>query len=97
MVLPIKRIEGSVPKSDPKSAPKKLSREGRIEMIIALIQNEPQITRERICDTLGVSLTTLRKDLRILKEQYGVRYEGPSKTGKWVIHTINKAKLMAKT
>ena len=55
-------------------------------MIIALIQNEPQITRERICDTLGVSLTTLRKDLRILKEQYGVRYEGSSKTGQWVIH-----------
>ena len=54
-------------------------------MIIALIKNEPQITRESICNTLSVSRTTIMKDTRILKEQYGVRYEGPSKTGKWVI------------
>lgn len=52
---------------------------------------------ETTADLLGVGRTTILKDLRILKEQYGVRYEGPSKTGKWVIHTINKAKLMAKT
>ncbi|MBO2524871.1 MAG: hypothetical protein CW341_04095 [Bacteroidetes bacterium] len=54
-------------------------------MIIALIHNELQITREVICDALGVSLTTLRKYLRILREQYGLRYEGSSKTGQWVI------------
>ena len=86
LMLPIKRIEGNNFKSAPKSAPKKLAQQERLDMIIALIRNEPLITRESICDSLGVSLTTLRKDLRILKEQYGVHYEGPSKTGKWVIH-----------
>ena len=54
-------------------------------MIITLVRNEPLITRENICEILGVGLTTLRKDLRILKEQYGVHYEGSSKTGEWVI------------
>ena len=92
LVLPIHRFEGTVPKSAPKSAPKnrkrksrKNTQEGRLDMIIALIHNEPQITREVICDALGVSLTTLRKYLRILREQYGLRYEGSSKTGQWVI------------
>ncbi len=95
-VLPIHRFEGTVPKSapkvGPKSAPKnrkrksrKNTQEGRLDMIIALIHNEPQITREVICDALGVSLTTLRNDLRILKEQHRLRYEGSSKTGQWVI------------
>lgn len=96
LVLPIQRFEGTGPKTGPKvgskSAPKnrkrksrKNTQEGRLDMIIALIHNEPQITREVICDALGVSLTTLRKYLRILKEQYGLHYEGSSKTGQWVI------------
>ena len=89
LVLPIKRIEGSVPKSDlksdPKSDPKKLSPQERLDMIIAHIKGNPSITREEIAEMIGVSRTTILKDLRILKEQYGVHYEGPSKTGKWVI------------
>lgn len=92
LVLPIQRFEGTVPisvlKSDPKNRKRKSrknTQEGRLDMIIALIHNEPQITREVICDALGVSLTTLRKYLRILKEQYGLHYEGSSKTGQWVI------------
>ena len=96
LVLPIQRFEGNAPKSDPKVGPKsapknrkrksrKNTQEGRLDMIIALIHNEPQITREVICNALGVSLTTLRNDLRILKEQHGLRYEGSSKTGQWVI------------
>ena len=96
LVLPIKRIEGSAPKSDPisdpksdpkirKSAPKKLSPQERLDMIIAHIKGNPSITREEIADMIGVGRTTILKDLRILREQYGVHYEGPSKTGKWVI------------
>ena len=54
-------------------------------MIIAIIKNNPQVTRKEIEEMLGVGHTTIQKDLRILKEQYGVHYEGPSKTGKWVI------------
>ena len=77
------------PKSDPKnrkSDPKKLSPQERLDMIIAHIKGNPSITREEIAEMIGVSRTTILKDLRILKEQYGVHYEGPSKTGKWVIH-----------
>ena len=92
LVLPIKRIEGSNPKSGPKSGPKnrksdpkKLLPQERLDMIVAIIKNNPRITRKDIEDMLGVGHTTIQNDLRILKEQYGVRYEGPSKTGKWVI------------
>ena len=91
-MLPIKRFEGSIPKSDPKnrksgpkSGPKKLSPQERLDMIIAIIKNNPQVTRKEIEEMLGVGHTTIQKDLRILREQYGVHYEGPSKTGKWVI------------
>ena len=104
LVLPIKRIKGSAPKSalqnrksgpksgpkngpkNRKSDPKKLSPQERLDMIIAIIKNNPRITRKDIEDMLGVGHTTIQNDLRILKEQYGVHYEGPSKTGKWVIH-----------
>ena len=92
LVLPIKRIEDSALKSDPKGDPKnrdngskKLSPQERLDMIIAHIKGNPSITREEIADMIGVCRTTILKDLRILKEQYGVHYEGPSKTGKWVI------------
>lgn len=95
-MLPIKCFEGSIPKSDPKnrksgpksdpkSGPKKLSPQERLDMIIAIIKNNPQVTRKGIEEMLGVGHTTIQKDLRILREQYGVHYEGPSKTGKWVI------------
>lgn len=99
LVLPIKRIEGNNPKSGPKSGPKnrksdpknrksdpkKLSPQERLDMIIAIIKNNPRITRKDIEDMLGVGHTTIQNDLRTLKEQYGVRFEGPSKTGKWII------------
>ena len=100
LVLPIKRIEGSAPKSAPKIGPKnrkigskigpkigskKLSPQERLDMIIAIIKNNPRITRKDIEDMLGVGHTTIQNDLRILKEQYGVHYEGSSKTGEWVI------------
>ena len=95
LVLPINRIEGSAPKGDPKSdpknrksVPKKLSPQERLDMIIAHIKGNPSITREEIADMIGVGRTTILKDLRILKEQYGVHYEGSSKTGEWVIGVL---------
>ena len=85
LVLPIQRFEGTVPKSDPKSDPKKLTPQARLDMIIALAKDNPLITREEIAKVVKVGRTTILKDLRILKEQYGLRYEGSSKTGQWVI------------
>ncbi len=85
LVLPIQRFEGSVTKSDPKSDPKKLTPQARLDMIIALVKDNPLITREEIAKVVKVGRTTILKDLRVLKEQYGLRYEGSSKTGRWVI------------
>lgn len=59
--------------------------QARLDMIIAIIKDNPLITREEIAKALGVGHTTIQNDLRILKEQYGLRYEGSSKTGQWVI------------
>ena len=85
LMLPIQRFEGTDPKSDPQSDPKKLTPQARLDMIIALAKDNPLITREEIAKVVKVGRTTILKDLRILKEQYGLRYEGSSKTGQWVI------------
>lgn len=50
-------------------------------MIIAIIKDNPLITREEIAKAVGVGHTTIQNDLRTLRKQYGLRYEGPSKTG----------------
>jgi len=65
--------------------PPKLAPQARLDMIIAIIKDNPLITREEIAKVLGVGHTTIQNDLRILKEQHGLRYEGSSKTGQWVI------------
>jgi len=85
LMLPIQRFEGTVPKSDPKSDPKKLTPQARLDMIIAIIKDNPLITREEIAKSVGVGHTTIQNDLRTLRKQYGLRYEGSSKTGQWVI------------
>ncbi|MBO7465321.1 MAG: hypothetical protein J6T56_05660 [Bacteroidales bacterium] len=93
LVLPIRRFEGTAqkigskigPKIGPKTGPKKLSPQERLDMIIAIIKDNPLITREGLADIIGVGHTTIQNDMRILKEQYGLRYEGSSKTGQWVI------------
>lgn len=54
-------------------------------MIVALVKEGPLITREEIAKTVGVGHTTIQNDLSILKAQHGLRYEGSSKTGQWVI------------
>ena len=93
LVLPIRRFEGTAqkigskigPKIGPKTGPQKLSPQERLDMIIAIIKDNPLITREGLADIIGVGHTTIQNDMRILKEQYGLRYEGSSKTGQWVI------------
>ena len=97
LTLPIERFDGSDPKSDPKSDlksdpksalksdPKKSAVQNRIDMILVIIKENPQITRGEIAEMVGVGRTTIMKDLRVLKERYDVRYEGASKTGRWVI------------
>ena len=76
LVLPVK--------GDPRSDPKKLTSQERLGRILEIINDNPQITREEIGEILGVGHTTIMKDFRILKEEYGVCHEGSSKTGRWV-------------
>lgn len=89
LVLPIQRFEGTAPKGDPKVGPqigpKKLTPQARLDMIIAIIKDNPLITREEIAKAVGVGHTTIQNDLRTLRKQYSLRYEGSSKTGQWVI------------
>lgn len=85
LVLPIQRFEGTVPKTGPKIGPKKLTPQARLDMIIAIIKDNPLITREEIAKAVGVGHTTIQNDLRTLRKQYGLCYEGSSKTGQWVI------------
>ena len=73
------------PKVGPKIGPKKLTPQARLDMIIAIIKDNPLITREEIAKAVNVGHTTIQNDLRILRKQYGLHYEGSSKTGQWVI------------
>ena len=77
-------IEDTAPKGDPKSAPKvgpkigpkKLTPQARLDMIIAIIKDNPLITREEIAKAVGVGHTTIQNDLRTLRKQYGLRERG---------------------
>ena len=75
----------SGPKSNLKIGPKKLTPQARLDMIIAIIKDNPLITREEIAKAVNVGHTTIQNDLRTLRKQYGLHYEGSSKTGQWVI------------
>jgi len=49
--------------------------------IMEMIKNNRRITRQKIADTLGVSVKTVERHLKNLP----VHFSGPAKTGEWVI------------
>lgn len=71
----------SAPQSAPQNAPQKLS--VRQQKIIALIRENPFMSKEKMADELGLSLDMVKRDLAAMSDI--VRYSGSSKRGEWKI------------
>ncbi|WP_338999374.1 HTH domain-containing protein [Fusobacterium animalis] len=61
------------------------TQKNRIKTIIELIKEKPNITIKEICLKLKVSRPTIYRDMKYLKENNVLEYQGSSKKGKWII------------
>lgn len=53
--------------------------------LLELVRANENITRMEMSKLLKVSKPTIERDIKYLKEQGVLNYEGSSKSGKWVI------------
>ena len=53
--------------------------------IMEMLRLEPEISLSRIADSLGLSREGVRYHINVLKKTMGLRHEGPTKKGYWVI------------
>jgi ATP-dependent DNA helicase RecG len=58
----------------------------RIIFAIILIDIYPEITKQKIADALGKSLSTIEKDFKILRNDNIIEHIGSDKTGYWIIN-----------
>ena len=71
------------PKNDPKDAPKSLTK--RQIKIIKLIQNNNRLTRQEIASILGLSSSTIKREISSLKEMAILMREGGRASGYWIV------------
>ena len=72
-------LEEMAPYLDPKPTP------NREQIIKQLISENPTITKEKIADYLGVSITTTKRIISNMKKANIIRHVGPSKGGYWAL------------
>jgi predicted HTH transcriptional regulator len=79
------------PKAAPKAAPNKQSTglagnpQTAMLEIVKLLKENPSLTRQELAGKLGLSLTTVRKHLAVLKKSGQIEYSGSAKKGEWVV------------
>ncbi|WP_339008298.1 HTH domain-containing protein [Fusobacterium animalis] len=61
------------------------TQKNRIKTIIELIKEKPNITIKEICLKLNVSRPTVYRDMKYLRENNILEYQGSFKKGKWII------------
>lgn len=77
---------GFDPNSDPKGPnpdPNKLSK--RQNTILKTIQLHPEFSRKAIAELTGMSDSTVKREIRFLKESGFIRRDGLTKGGKWIV------------
>lgn len=72
-------LEKMVPYLDPKPAP------NREKIIQELIAHNPTITKEKMADYLGISMTSTKRIISNLKKANLIKHVGPSKGGHWAL------------
>ena len=73
---------------EPQNDSQKLSQ--RQKAILLLMRDNINITRKEMANKLNVSLTTIRRDLFVLRNRKIVIYAGSSKEGHWEILRDNE-------
>ena len=61
--------------------PKKITQ----EMILNLIKDNPEITRNEMSEKINVTIDSIKYNLDKLKTQGIIKHIGPTKKGKWEI------------
>ena len=61
------------------------TQKNRVKVILELIKENSNITIKEICLKLKVSRPTIYRDMKYLKENNVLEYQGSSKKGKWII------------
>lgn len=51
--------------------------------IIKAIKEQPGLTREELAQKIGVSLTTLKREITFLRKNYYIGRDGSNKNGQW--------------
>lgn len=58
----------------------------RQDELLRLIKTNGTITRAEIAERLKVSEPTVKRDIKYLREQGILNYDGAAKTGKWIVN-----------
>ena len=79
------------PQSGPQSGPlneKKAELFKRYRKLIETLIGNPKISKQELADTLGVGLTTIKRDINALRESYRIEWVGHAKTGRWEVERL---------
>ncbi len=72
-------------KNDTKSEFVKLTPIERRKQILDIIAKEPMVTSSLLAERFSVSIITIKRDFAKLTEEGLIKYEGSSKSGKWIV------------
>ncbi len=79
------------PLNEPSSGPlneKKAEQFRRYRKLIETLIGNPKISKQELADTLGVGLTTIKRDINALRESYRIEWVGHAKTGRWEVERL---------
>ena len=80
----------NAPANAPLNAPLNISELQTPEAILALLQNNPQLTRQQLAHSLGKDLRTIARAIAKLQHSGKLQRIGPDKTGHWQVNNPRK-------
>ena len=80
----------NAPLNAPPNAPLNISGLQTPEAILALLQNNPQLTRQQLAHSLGKDLRTIGRAIAKLQHSGKLQRIGPDKTGHWQVNNPRK-------
>lgn len=79
------KIDTQTTQNDTQSERVKFTPVERRKQILDIIIKEPTITSSLLAERLSVSIVTIKRDIAKLTGEGLIKYEGSSKSGKWVV------------
>jgi Fic family protein len=77
-------MQGDEPQNEPQNEPQKFTQlSTRQQQIISLLRKDNSLSKQRLADALGLSMSTIKRELSAMS--YVVKYVGPTKGGHWEI------------